>query len=125
MWSKLCPGSMSILVMILLIFSSLFYFFLGIHSHTSSATPFSIPLAVSQQISQASTAQMQSSGSSDAEVAELAGASIEDSLEIEHIVRKREVMADRSRAADEVEKNLSLQDSSYSEEENVGAEGKL
>lgn len=95
----------------------------GIHSHTSSATPFSIPLAVSQQISQASTAQMQSSGSSDAEVAELAGASIEDSLEIEHIVRKREVTADRSRAADEVEKNLSLQDSSYSEEENVGAEG--
>lgn len=54
----------------------------GLHGNSSSAIPVALPSAVSQQESQSSAAQLQSSDSLEAEVAELAGASIEDSFEM-------------------------------------------
>lgn len=57
----------------------------GLHGHSSSAIPVAVPSAVSQQDSQSSAAQLPSSGSSEAEVAELAGASIEDSFEMTNV----------------------------------------
>ena len=84
---------------------------------SSSAIPVTIPApsAVSPQVSRSITAQTSSSGSSDAEVAELAGASIEESTEIKRRAEQQQVMP--GRAADE------LSDQRPSTEEDDDAEG--
>lgn len=89
------------------------------HGHSSSsAIPVTIPApsAVSPQASRSITAQTSSSGSSDAEVAELAGASIEESTEIKRRAEQQQQVMP-GRAADE------LSDQWPSTEEDDDAEG--
>lgn len=64
--------------------SRLFGLFSGVEGHSPSTIPVTIPApsAVSPQVSRSIAAQTSSSCSSDAEVAELAGGSIEDSMEM-------------------------------------------
>ena len=69
--------------------ASFYYFrlsglFSGVEGHGPSTIPVTIPApsAVSPQVSRSIAAQTSSSCSSDAEVAELAGGSIEDSMEM-------------------------------------------
>lgn len=95
----------------------------GIHDHSLTSTiPVTIPTpsAVSPQVSKSIAAQTSSSCSSDAEVAELAGGSIEDSVEIKRRLEEQKMMA--GRAAEEVDSRYSDQRPS-TEEEDV-AEGK-
>ena len=72
---------------------------------------------MSPQVSRSITAQTSSSGSSDAEVAELAGASIEENTEIKRRAEQQQQVMP-GRAADE------LSDQRPSTEEDDDAEGK-
>ena len=76
--------------------SRLFGLFSGVQGNGPSTIPVTIPApsAVSPQVSRSIAAQTSSSCSSDAEVAELAGGSIEDSMEM-----KRRVMEQQTEAA--------------------------
>ena len=98
-------------------------FFSGIHGHSSSAIPVTIPAAsaLSPQASRSIAAQISSSCSSDAEVAELAGGSIEDSIEIKRRVEELQALAGKRK--EEVESGGSDQRVSTEEEDEGDAEG--
>ena len=68
----------------------------GLHGHSSAAIPVAVPSEVSQQALQSSAAQVQSSGSLEAEVAELAGASIEDGFELRHVEGSQQMTPERA-----------------------------
>ena len=93
----------------------------GLHGNSSSAIPVALPSAVSEQESQSSAAQLQSSDSLEAEVAELAGASIEDSFEMNNVESSQQMTP---RGGIDIEDNSSRRHLS-SEWENVATEGEF
>ena len=94
----------------------------GLHGNSSlTAIPVALPSAVSQQDSQSSAAQLQSSDSLEAEVAELAGASIEDSFEMNNVESSQQMTP---RGGIDIEDNSSHRHLS-SEWENAATEGEF
>lgn len=93
----------------------------GLHGNSSSAIPVAVPSVVTQQDSQSSPAQLQSSDSLEAEVAELAGASIEDSFEMNNVESSQQMTP---RGGIDIEDNSSHRHLS-NEWENAATEGEF
>ena len=93
--------------------------FSGVEGHGPSTIPVTIPApsAVSPQVSRSIVAQTSSSCSSDAEVAELAGGSIEDSMEMKRRFVEQQTEAAGREAGQREVKNPDHRPSTQSNDE--------